>query len=115
MESSGSRGSSSSCSRSASSCSRAASASASAAKPASSAASSLRRAPVVAGGREVARDLGDLGQLGVAAPERAGPRLIGVHGRIGQLTLDLGVLGEHRGKRGRAGALVSKLCHQAFS
>ncbi len=38
----------------------------------------------------------DLVELGVAPPERAGAARVGVDGRVGELRLDLGVLGQQR-------------------
>ena len=69
---------------------------------ASSAASSRAASRSPRAASQLAARSHDRGQLGVPAAEPAGQRLVGVHGRVGQLLLELGVLGEQLGDGARA-------------
>jgi hypothetical protein len=75
------------------------------------------RRQVALGGLELVRGLRDPGQLRVPAAEPPGQRLVGVHGRVGELALQLGVLGQQRGQAlrgGHRGLLTTNDAHPAM-
>ena len=64
-----------------------------------------RGCEVVLGRRQLADGLGHRAQLRVATGQLARERLVGVHGRVGQLALQVRVLGQQRRQH------VSRIAH----